>query len=93
MLSVTQREGVITCIPKGEKSKKFLKNWRPISLLNVSYKIASACIAHRIKSVLPSIIHTDQSGFMSERFTGDNIRLVYDVLHQAVEEKNQVYSS
>ena len=35
----------------------------------------------------PSIIHTDQSGFMSQRFTGDNLRLIYDVLHQAVEEK------
>ena len=80
-LSPTQKEGIITCIPKGNKSKKYIKNWRPISLLNVSYKIASGCIAARIKKVLPSIIDLDQSGFMSGRFTGDNIRLIYDLLN------------
>ena len=34
-LSVTQKQGIITCIPKLNKSRHFLKNWRPISLLNV----------------------------------------------------------
>ena len=82
-LSAPQREGIITCIPKGDKSKKYIKNWRPISLLNVVYKIASGCIAKRVKGVLPSIINMDQSGFMAGRFTGDNIRLIYDILNQS----------
>ena len=86
-LSVTQKEGVITCIPKGNKSKKYIKNWRPISLLNVTYKIASSCIASRIKRVLPSIIDFDQTGFMSGRFSGDNTRLLYDILHLSREYK------
>ena len=33
-LSVTQKQGVITCLPKPNKSRHYLKNWRPISLLN-----------------------------------------------------------
>lgn len=33
-LSVTQKQGIITCIPKDNKPRHFLKNWRPISLLN-----------------------------------------------------------
>ena len=69
------------------KSKKYIKNWRPISLLNVTYKIASGCIASRIKTVLPTIIDLDQSGFMSNRFTGDNIRLMYDTLKFSMEQK------
>ena len=40
--SVSQRQGLITCIPKEGKPKHFLKNWRPITLLNVDFKIASA---------------------------------------------------
>ena len=36
ILSVTQRQGAITLIPKGNKPRQFLSNWRPISLLNVS---------------------------------------------------------
>ena len=37
-LSISQRQGVITCIPKEDRSKSYLKNWRPISLLNVDKK-------------------------------------------------------
>ena len=88
-LSSTQKEGIITCIPKGDKSRKFIKNWRPISLLNVSYKIASGCIANRIKKLLPFIIDLDQSGFLSGRFTGDNIRLIYDILSYSNKENKK----
>ena len=56
-LSPTFKQGVITCIPKGNKDKLFLKNWRPISLLNVSYKIASGAIAGRLKPILGKIIN------------------------------------
>jgi hypothetical protein len=38
-LSVTQKQGIITCLPKDNKPRHFLKNWRPISLLNTVYKI------------------------------------------------------
>ena len=37
-LSTTQKEGIIICIPKGDKPRDTTKNWRPISLLNVIYK-------------------------------------------------------
>jgi hypothetical protein len=79
-LSVSQRQGVIVCIPKDEKPKQFLKNWRPISLLNTAYKITSSAIAGRLKSVLPKLIHEDQKGFMKGRYIGDNIRKIYDLL-------------
>lgn len=79
-LPITQRRGVITLLPKGQKPRELLKNWRPISLLNVSYKLASSCIANRLTRVLPSIISLDQSGFMAGRF-GENIRQVYDIMN------------
>ena len=81
--STVQREGVITCIPKTDKDRKYLKNWRPITLLNTLYKIASTCIANRLKTVMDSIISTEQKGFMKGRYIGENIRLVYDLLHYA----------
>ena len=79
-LSATQREGLITCIPKPDKDRDFIKNWRPISLLNVVYKIGSACIANRIKTVLPDLINEDQTGFVSGRYMGENIRLIEDLI-------------
>ena len=42
--------GIITLIPKGNEDRQYLRiSWRPISLLNVLYKIASSCIANRMK--------------------------------------------
>ena len=46
-LSVTQKQGILTCLPKPNKSREYLKNWRPISLLNGIYKLASTVILDR----------------------------------------------
>lgn len=80
-MSVTQRQGIIVCIPKEGKDKRYLKNWRPITLLNTVYKIAATCIAQRFKSVLQNIISEDQKGFLKDRYIGENIRLMYDTLY------------
>ena len=87
-LSATFKHRVITCLPKGNKDKLYLKNSRAISLLNTSNKLASACIAERLKCVLPGIINEDQIGFISGRIIGENIRFLYDVIDYA--EKNAI---
>ena len=56
-------------------------------MLNITYKIASASIANRIKTVLPSIISDDQKGFMKGRYIGENIRKIYDLM-QYTEKEN-----
>ena len=83
--SNTQKEGIISCIPKGDKPRHFLKNWRPITLLNVIYKIASGVIAARIKTVLNHLIHGDQTGFIPGRYIGKNTRLIYDIMEYTEE--------
>ena len=70
-MSVSQRRGLITCLSKEGKDKSLLKNWRPISLLNVDYKIASACLANRIKVHLSNMISETQQGFVKNRFIGE----------------------
>ena len=64
--------------PKGDKQKQFKKNWHPISLLNCSLKLLSSVIAERLKKVLPKLINKVQTGFMTNRYIGDNICLIYD---------------
>ena len=71
-----------SCIPKQNKSRVNLKNWRPISLLNVIYKLASAVISNRLKKVLDGLINENQKGFIAGRFLGENVRLIYDVLFE-----------
>ena len=60
-LPISQRLGIISCLPKEDKPRQFLKNWRPITLLNVLYKMISGCISNRLKYILDSIISDTQS--------------------------------
>ena len=86
-LSVTQKQGLITCIPKDSKPKQFLKNWRPLTLLDTVYKITSGTIANRMKTTLHHIINKDQTGFIEGRSIVENLRVIYDVMKFTEEQK------
>ena len=82
-LAVSQRLGIISIIPKGDKDKRYLKNWRPLCLLNSLYKLISGAISERIKPSLDSIIHGDQKGFIAGRYIGEVVRTTYDIIQYA----------
>ena len=79
-LTELQKQSIITLLPKNGKDNLLLENWRPISLLNVDYKITAKAIANRIKKVLPTLIHETQTGFMKGRYIGENIRLILETI-------------
>ena len=76
----SHRESVVTPIPKQGKPKDSLKGWRPISLLNVDFKIVSAAIANRLKTVMHQLISSTQTAYIAGRFIGENGRLIYDII-------------
>ena len=47
-LSIEQKRGILTLIPKKDKDRLFLKNWRPITFLNTDYKIIATVLANRL---------------------------------------------
>lgn len=79
-MSRSMSRGVITLIYKNKGDKKSLKNWRPISLLNVDYKIIAKVIANRMKGVLRSIISEEQTCCIPGRDIADNIMSIRDVI-------------
>ena len=79
-LSSSQRQAVIVLIEKKDKDKRFLKNWRPISLINVDAKIASKAIALRIKKVIGKLVHCDQTAYVGDRNIGESVHLINDIL-------------
>lgn len=79
-LHQSARRGIISLIPKKEKDLLWLTNWRPLTLLNLDYKILSKLLARRMKSKLPYIIEEDQSGFMQNRSISHNLRKILDII-------------
>ena len=80
-LPLTLRQCIITCLPKKGKSRELIKNWRPLSMLSVLYKLASAAIANRLKPHLDKLISETQNGFVPGRYIGECTRLVFDIMH------------
>ena len=79
-LSESQKRGVITLLQKKGKDPLLIKNWRPVSLTNVDYKILTKSLAIRIEKVLPKLINENQSGFVKGRLITENIRLIDDII-------------
>ena len=79
-LSASRRQAVITLIEKKGKDKRFIKNWRPISLINVDTKVLSKSIATRIKKVIGTVVSNDQTAYVPGRHIGESGRLISDLL-------------
>ena len=88
MLSISQRCRIVSLMPKKNKDKSLLENLRPISLLNINYKIFTKSITNRLENVLLKIINPNQTGYIKGHFIGKNVRLIQDAMfHTKQEEK------
>ena len=75
-LSPSQKQAIIRLIRKQEKDPGYIKNWRPISLINVDTKIFSRTLAERIKKCLPDLISQNQLAFIKGRNIAEGNRLL-----------------
>ena len=49
ILSTSQRQAIIKLIEKKDRDKRFIQNWRPISLLNGDLKIISKALSEKLQ--------------------------------------------
>lgn len=79
-LAKSQRRGLITLtFKKGDSFDPH--NGRPITLLNIDYKIASRAIASRLLKVIHFVVAEDQTCGVPGRFIGDSVSLLRNVAH------------
>lgn len=70
----------IVLIPKSEDASD-LKDYRPISLCNVVYKIISKCLVNRLRPYLQNLIGETQSAFIPCRLISDNAMIAFECFH------------
>ena len=80
---------VMSLLPKGG-CKTNLKNWRPITLLGTFYKILAKTMVRRVQPILNEIIRPNQTGFMKERNTINNVFLAYEMMDWALESSHDM---
>ena len=74
---------MITLIETKDRDNRYIKNWKPISLLNVDAKILSKVLATRMERVIHKLIGNEQSAYVPGRHITDAIRSVSDLLYYA----------
>ena len=65
---------------KKDSDKRFIKNWRPISLLNVNVKLISKVSSNRTKNLQPNLISNNQNAYVANRFISEAGRIISDIL-------------
>ena len=79
-LSTARRQAVTKRLQNKDQDKRFIKNWKPISLLNVDTKILSKVFSGKLKPILPSIISSNQSAYVEKRCISESGRLISDII-------------
>ena len=74
-LSISQKQAVIKLIGKKDKDKQIIKNWRPISLLNIDTNSVSKVLAERLKTALLSQMSSNQTAYLNGRLVSEGIEL------------------
>ena len=75
-LTESQKLAIIKLVYK-KGDPKLLKNWRPISLLNIDYKILSKILSNRLKNEMPNLVGRDQYCGIPNR----SIHNAHNILH------------
>ena len=58
----------------------YIKNWQPISLLNIDVKLISKVLAERLKNILPEIISPNQTAYVKNKCIREGGRPISDLL-------------
>ena len=74
-------EAIITVLPKKDRDLELVTSYRPISLLNSDQKILAKILAMRLSAFMNQLVHSDQTGFIPQRCSLNNIRRLLNIIY------------
>ena len=90
-MSTSQKQSIIRLIPKKDRDKLLVKNWRPLNLINSDTKFYTKWVASKIVPSLNNIIHSNQVAYVKGRFIGEGIKTIEGVINFIREHKLDGY--
>jgi Reverse transcriptase (RNA-dependent DNA polymerase) len=82
-LNVTKLNHVMMCLLPKEKDATVIQKFRPISLVDCSYKIIYKVLTNRLSIIVNTIVHEAQTTFIQGRFILDNVLAAHEIIHYA----------
>ena len=73
--------GIITLIPKNHEATK-IQQYRPICVLNVSFKIFTKVGTNRLNKVAQSVVSPTQTAFMPGRNIMEGVVILHETIHE-----------
>jgi hypothetical protein len=79
---------MIILLPKEEEAIS-LRKFRPISLINCSFKIISKTLNNRLESICNRLLASNQTSFVRGRFILESVVSTYEIIHEAARNKEK----
>jgi hypothetical protein len=77
---------MLTLIPKVDNASK-MKQFKPISLLNCSFKMFSKLLSLRLEKVCQRLVANEQSAFIRGRYILESVVVAHEVVHSVHKSK------
>jgi hypothetical protein len=79
---------MITLIPK-ENEARSMRKFRPISLLNYSFKIFTKVLTNILARIINRLISFHQSAFIRGRYILESVVIAHEIIHEVHRKKDQ----
>ena len=87
-LAETHNYSIIKLLFK-KNNREELKNYRPISLANIDYKLLANVLVSRLHTVIGKLVSPEQTAYIRGRYIGENVRLLLDVIEYTKEKQKK----
>lgn len=79
-MSSSMYYGIISQLYKGKGDRTLKQNWRPLTMLNVDYKILAKVLLNRIKPIAEKLVHPNQNCSVPGRDIRDGVLTLINLI-------------